>query len=169
MTITGPDERWTDLGRQACKVLAPYFVAVEHIGSTAVPGVAAPPLVIDLLAAAEELDDVNDERLQHFGWRMETSDTPDELHYRREDYDSTPYFLRVVQVETWPDRGERLFRDHLLTDPEARDRYAASKRELMDRCGPGEAYTRGKDALIRELTDAARAARGLPPVPVREQ
>jgi GrpB-like predicted nucleotidyltransferase (UPF0157 family) len=66
-------------------------------------------------------------------------------------------------------RNERLLRDHLLTHPADRDRYATLKRALMDEFGPGDAYTRGKTELIQELTDAARAERGLPSVPVWEQ
>ncbi|ROP29767.1 GrpB family protein [Couchioplanes caeruleus] len=168
MTIAEPDPRWAELGRQACVALAPLFTAIEHIGSTAVPGLPATP-VIDLMAAVDDLDDVNDDALETFGYRMHPAELPDRLLYRREDYDSTAYHLYVVTTDTWDTRSERLLRDHLLTHPGARERYAAAKQELMDRFGPGEAYTRGKEALIRELTDAARAGRGLPPVPVREK
>ncbi|UQU63716.1 GrpB family protein [Couchioplanes caeruleus] len=168
MTIAEPDDRWSELGRQACVTLAPLFTAVEHVGSTAVPGLAAKP-VIDLMAALDELAEVNDPALQSLGYRLQPTDMPERLFYRREDYDSTAYHLHVVTAESWPTRNERLLRDHLLAYPEARDRYGALKRELMDRYGPGDAYTRGKTRLIQELTDAARAERGLPPVPVWEE
>ena len=75
----------------------------------------------------------------------------------------------MVPAASWPTRNERLLRDYLLTHPADRDRYAALKRDLMGRHGPGEAYTRGKTGLIQELTDAARAERGLPSVPVWEE
>ncbi|AGZ39662.1 GrpB family protein [Actinoplanes friuliensis] len=168
MTIAEPDERWAALGRQACVVLAPLFAEIEHVGSTAVPGLPAKP-VIDLMASLEDLDDVNDDALETLGYRMVRTDMPERLFYRREDYDSTAYHLHVVTAESWPTRNERLLRDHLLDHPADRDRYAALKRELMDAHGPGDAYTRGKTALIQELTDAARAERGLPSVPVWEE
>jgi GrpB-like predicted nucleotidyltransferase (UPF0157 family) len=168
VTIKEPDERWADLGRRACMVLAPLFVHIEHIGSTAVPGLPAEP-VIDLMAALRKLDEVNTYALRTYGYRPAPTDMPQRLWYRREDYDSTAYHLHVVTAESWPTRNERLFRDHLIGHPEDRDRYAARKRELMERYGPGEAYTRGKTALIQELTDASRAARGLPPAPVWEE
>ena len=168
MTIAEPDQRWADLGRQACVVLAPLFLAVEHVGSTAVPGLPAEP-VIDLMACIEDLDEVNDPALGTFGYRMEPTDMPQRLFYRREDYDSTAYHLHVVTAESWSTRNERLLRDHLLSHPADRERYAALKRGLMEKFGPGDAYTRGKTALIQELTDAARAERGLPSVPVREE
>jgi GrpB-like predicted nucleotidyltransferase (UPF0157 family) len=168
VTIAEPDPRWADLGRQACVVLAPLFLAIEHVGSTAVPGLPAKP-VIDLMASIEDLDEVNDPALETFGYRALPTDMPQRLFYRREDYDSTAYHLHVVTAASWPTRNERLLRDHLLTHPEDRERYAALKRELMEKFGPGDAYTRGKTDLIQELTDAARAARGLPSVPVWEE
>jgi GrpB-like predicted nucleotidyltransferase (UPF0157 family) len=168
VTVAEPDERWGELGRQACFALAPLFLAIEHIGSTAVPGLPAKP-VIDLMASIDHLDDVDDHTLETFGYRTVPTDMPERLFYRREDYDSTAYHLHVVPAASWPTRNERLLRDHLLTHPADRDRYAALKRDLMDRHGPGEAYTRGKTGLIQELTDAARAERGLPSVPVWEE
>jgi GrpB-like predicted nucleotidyltransferase (UPF0157 family) len=168
VTISEPDHRWADLGRQACAVLAPLFLAIEHVGSTAVPGLPAKP-VIDLMASIHGLDEVSDGTLETFGYRKVPTDMPDRLFYRREDYDSTAYHLHVVTSASWPTRNERLLRDHLLTHPADRDRYAALKRELMDEFGPGPEYTLGKTKLIQELTDAARAERGLPSVPVWEE
>ena len=168
MTISEPDPRWADLGRQACVVLAPLFLAIEHVGSTAVPGLPAKP-VIDLMASLHGLDEINDGTLETFGYRKVPTDMPERLFYRREDYDSTAYHLHVVTAASWPTRNERLLRDWLLTHPGDRDRYAMLKRELMEKFGPGLAYTRGKTELIQELTDAARAERGLPSVPVWEE
>lgn len=168
VTIAEPDQRWAGLGRQACRVLGPLFLEIEHVGSTAVPGLPAKP-VIDLMASVDDLDEVDDDALESLGYKMLRSEMPERLFYRREDYDSTAYHLHVVTAESWPTRNERLFRDHLLAHPGDRERYAALKRKLMDEFGPGLAYTRGKTELIQELTDAARAARGLPSVPVWEE
>ena len=167
MTIAEPDPRWAGLGRQACVVLAPLFLAIEHVGSTAVPGLPAEQ-VIDLIASIHGLDEVSDGTLETFGYRKVPTDLPERLIYRREDYDSTAYHLHVVTAASWPTRNERLLRDYLLTHPADRDRYATLKRELIDEFGPGPEYTRGKTELIRELTDAARAKHGLPAVPARE-
>jgi GrpB-like predicted nucleotidyltransferase (UPF0157 family) len=168
VTLSEPDQRWAERGRQACVVLAPLFLAIEHVGSTAVPGLPAKP-VIDLMGSIHGLDEVNEGTLETFGYRKVPTDMPDRLFYRREDYDSTAYHLHVVTAASWPTRNERLLRDHLLTHPADRDRYAALKRRLMEEFGPGPEYTRGKTELIQELTDASRAERGLPSVPVWEE
>jgi GrpB-like predicted nucleotidyltransferase (UPF0157 family) len=48
-------------------------------------------------------------------------------------------------------------------------RYAAVKRDLVAAQLTADDYTRGKTELIQELTDYARAERGLPSVPVWEE
>jgi GrpB-like predicted nucleotidyltransferase (UPF0157 family) len=168
VTIAEPDERWPDLAARAIAGLAPAFAEIEHVGSTAVPGLAAKP-VIDLMASVTDLDAVDLDRLAAHGFRLVPTDMPERLFLRREDPDGTAYHLHVVLAGSWATRNERLLRDHLRAHPEDRDRYAALKRELMRRHGPGDAYTRGKTDLIQELTDCARAARGLPSVPVWEE
>ncbi len=64
------------------------FTAIEHVGSTAVPGLPAKP-VIDLMAAVVSLDQVT----------------------------ARPYHLHVVPAASWPARNERLLRDYLRTHP----------------------------------------------------
>jgi GrpB-like predicted nucleotidyltransferase (UPF0157 family) len=168
VTIAEADERWAALARVACTSLETRFREIEHVGSTSVPGLAAKP-VIDLMASADDLDDVDADALDAMGFRLIPDAMPERLFLRREDPDGTVYHLHVVPAESWPTRNERLFRDHLREHPEDAARYAALKRDLMAEHGSGEAYTRGKTELIQELTDKARAARGLPSVPVWEE
>jgi GrpB-like predicted nucleotidyltransferase (UPF0157 family) len=167
VSIAEPDERWPELAAAAIADLAGAFLAIEHVGSTAVPGLAAKP-VVDLMASVADLAAVDLDRLAGHGFRLVPTDMPDRLFLQRFDPDGTAYHLHVVTAGSWPTRNERLLRDHLREHPADRNRYAALKRDLMRRHGVGEAYTRGKTALIQELTDRARAARGLPSVPVWE-
>ncbi|GGL02233.1 GrpB family protein [Mangrovihabitans endophyticus] len=164
MSIVESDERWSRLGAQWCTDLADRFAVIEHIGSTAVPGLAAKP-VIDLMAAVDDLASVTAPP----GFEVVPTDMPERLFLRRSDPDGLVVHLHVVTVASWPTRNERLLRDHLRAHPADRDRYAQVKRRLMARHGPGDAYTRGKTELIQELTDRARAERGLPSVPVWEE
>jgi GrpB-like predicted nucleotidyltransferase (UPF0157 family) len=163
VTVAEPDESWAVLGRAACAELRPVFVEIEHVGSTSVPGLAAKP-VIDLMAAVEALEDVGEVP----GFTRVQTDMPERLFFQRFEPDGSAYHLHVVTAASWPTRNERLLRDYLREHPVDARRYAALKRELMVRYGPGETYTRGKTELIQELTDKARAARGLPSVPVWE-
>lgn len=74
-----------------------------------------------------------------------------------------------AEGDAWPTRNERLLRDYLRAHPADAQRYGALKRELALRSEASPDYTQAKTELIQEITDRARAARGLPSVPVWEE
>lgn len=168
------DDRWPSLAEEACaelrESLPGLFTVIEHIGSTAVPGLAAKP-VIDLMAAADSLVQVTsrDGPLGRLGFQRHDTGMPGRLFYRRAENHRRAYHLHVVPAETWPTRNELLLRDYLRSHPADAQRYADLKRDLAARHDESGSYTRAKTELIQELTDRARAARGLPSVPVWEQ
>jgi GrpB-like predicted nucleotidyltransferase (UPF0157 family) len=146
------------------------FAAVEHIGSTSVPGLAAKP-VIDLMAAAADLDAVaaREDALAGLGYHRFETGMPGRLFYYRDKDGQRDCQLHVVPSGTWDTRNERLLRDHLRDHPGDARRYAELKQRLAAEHTDGTAYTKAKTELIQELTDRARADRGLPPVPVWEE
>jgi len=166
------DEAWPARAAAARAELTPLgvFDAVEHIGSTSVPGLAAKP-TIDLMAAAASLDRVvaAEDDLAGLGYRPFDTGMPGRLFYYRDEDGARAYQLHVVPAGTWDTRNERLLRDHLRAHPEDARRYAELKQRLAAERTGGAEYTRAKTELIQELTDRARAARGLPPVPVWEE
>jgi GrpB-like predicted nucleotidyltransferase (UPF0157 family) len=120
------------------------FLAIEHFGSTSVPGLAAKP-IIDLMVAADEVDLVaqHDDVLCALGYHRFDTGMRGRLFY--------------------------LLRDYLRAHPGDSARYAALKRQLASVVLDGDEYTRAKTDLVRVLTDAARAERGLQSVPVWEE
>ncbi len=149
--------------------LAELRPEIEHIGSTAVPGLAAKP-TIDLIAAVDRLDDVTARagRLAAIGFHPEPQDMPARLLYVREAAGRRTHHLHVVTALSWPARNQRLLRDWLRAHPDDVARYADLKRALAAGGLSADDYTRAKTGLIQELTDRARAERGLPPAPVWE-
>jgi GrpB-like predicted nucleotidyltransferase (UPF0157 family) len=156
------DPAWPAAAAAECAALASLFPRIEHFGSTAVPGLAAKP-VIDLMACVSELDGVDPGR----GYRLIEIGMRERLFFRR---DGDPAFhLHVVTEAAWDGQNERMLRDHLAAHPDDARRYAELKLRLAADGLDGDAYTRAKTELIQELTDRARAARGLPSVPVWEE
>ncbi|GHH71709.1 hypothetical protein GCM10018793_07520 [Streptomyces sulfonofaciens] len=155
----------------ALRAAAPgLFVGIEHIGSTAVPGLAAKP-VIDLMAAVHGLTHAapHQAALADLGFHPHDNGMTDRLLYVRADGGVRSHVLHVVTLDSWPTRNQRILRDHLRAHPEEATRYAQLKREIVAAgAGPGE-YARAKTALVQELTDRARAQLGLPSVPVWEK
>lgn len=116
------------------------FTTIEHVGSTAVPGVAAKPIV-DMMPGLRSLDDAPPiiEMLQTIGYvYVPEFEQPTEIdegmpfrRYLRKDRDGVRSF-HMHMVEQDSDFWEKhlLFRDYLRAHDDERDAYAALKREI---------------------------------------
>jgi GrpB-like predicted nucleotidyltransferase (UPF0157 family) len=148
------DDLATDLQRR----LGPWLDgSVEHVGSTAVPGLAAKP-VLDLLAPVTSLADaaLADDVLAAAAWHL----VPPELDarpWRRlhvlADGDRRVAHLRLV-ASTHPHCRELVrFRDLLRDDPDVAAEYAHLKRRAAAAHGHDrEAYTRAKAEFVEHHT-----------------
>lgn len=176
--IADYDPAWPELAAAArAELIAAcpgLFEELEHIGSTAVPGLAAKP-VIDLMAAVREyerdwLDDQGSawwRAIEGLGYQHLDTGMSGRLFFFRVT-DGRRYHLHLVPRAGWAERNERLLRDWLRAHAADAQAYAALKRTLADRGYAGATYTRAKTRLIQEFVDRAREARGLPPVAVWE-
>jgi GrpB-like predicted nucleotidyltransferase (UPF0157 family) len=126
-----------------------------HFGSTAIPGIAAKP-IIDIMLLSDERDRWPDlvvpiERLEYVFW----ADNPrrDRMFFVK---GMPPFGARRthhVHVRTPEDAYLALaFCDHLRRHPGEVARYARLKRDLAARHPTNrEAYSAGKDAFVAEI------------------
>jgi GrpB-like predicted nucleotidyltransferase (UPF0157 family) len=113
-------------------------VAVEHIGSTAVPGCRGKG-VIDVMALypAAALQSVKD-RLEVLGFQRQTTRDPfpedRPMRLGAIDYEGATFRLHVHVISlASPEAGEmRMFRDCLRADPVLREAYVARKRAILE-------------------------------------
>jgi GrpB-like predicted nucleotidyltransferase (UPF0157 family) len=141
--------------------LAPWLAGpVEHIGSTAVPGLAAKP-VIDIMAGVQTLAASRPAiavatGLGYCYWPYQADrehwfckpSAAHRTHHLHLIPIASPHWLRVIA-----------FRDHLRRDPQTARDYAALKRRLaaehrLDR----EAYTEAKRPFIDRIATLALQA-----------
>ncbi len=137
-------------GRTLRSALGLHAVRIDHIGSTAVPGLAAKP-IIDIQLSVRAL-----EPMEHyqpalaacgFQWR---ADNPDRTRrYFRERPGLPRTHLHVRRAGSWGEQFALLFRDYLRCHPEAAERYAQAKQHLAqvyhaDRAG----YVTAKEPII---------------------
>ena len=162
------DPRWQHRGAQHAarldRLLAPWLVRpVEHVGSTAVPGLAAKP-IIDLQAAVADLAVTAEvsAALEPDGWLLVPPDL-DQRPWRRfyvlpaDDKRDAHLHLMTSDSQRW--RAQLVFRDALRADPSLVAEYTHIKRDLADEHAEDrEAYTRGKEAFVRRVVKAADAA-----------
>lgn len=158
--------------RSALLAAAPgLFIAIEHIGSTSVPGLVAKP-VIDIAAATRDLAEVEafTESLLRLGYLPEDFGAPGRLLFVRRDHTGErSHHLHVFPQERWALLKERMLAAHLRQYPEAARRYGELKQRLAAEGLDRDAYTRAKTGLIQEFSDVARAERGLAPESVWEE
>ena len=133
---------------------------LEHTGSTAVPGLAAKP-IIDILAGWETEDARTNaiRALESAGYiyRGEQG-IPGRDFFRRGDPRQYHLHLTRAGSEFWDDH--LTFRDHLRATPEAARAYAALKLALAERYpADRERYTDGKEAFVRATLAEARTPR----------
>lgn len=134
---------------------------VEHVGSTAVPGLAAKPIV-DIVVG---IDDPDDEQaylpdLEAAGYELRVRQ-PQHRCLRTGDPDE-PVNLHCYPPDHAETRKYLVFRDRLRSSAEDRERYERVKRELARREWPDiNYYAEAKGPTIREIL--ARAGWTEPP------
>ncbi|MCP3983429.1 MAG: GrpB family protein [bacterium] len=140
-------------------VLGRRVLVIEHIGSTAIPGMPAKP-ILDLLALVEDIQAAPAcyAPLQAIGYQYHPeleAMLPGRRYFCRYDpadpIEQT-HHLHMVQMKSEFHMHQLLFRDHLTEHPEDAARYQALKQELAARFRHDrEAYTDGKTAFVREI------------------
>ena len=154
VTLEPHDPRWAALAAEEMARLRGSLgseVPVEHIGSTAVPGLLARP-VIDLLAGVADL--AQPLRLPDYE-ACGPAALPGRLLFRRRG--ALAFDVHVVE------RGGPLWtsalavRDFLRAHPEEAQAQAQAKRAALDASGPSLArYAAGRAAALVELEQRAR-------------
>ena len=170
------DPSWADwfvAEERAIKAALPMeFVHFEHIGSTAVPGLDAKP-IIDIMAAVTTLADEDriPPRLEELGYRRVPISMKGRILLRRRvPSEGKIFHLHIVEESMWDARKERIFRDYLRAHSDAAEAYALVKRKVSVECAADSLeYTRRKTAVIQDLMDRAFAERGMPSVNVWEE
>lgn len=170
IVLVDPDPRWAELFAIERDLILRAFPApprrVEHMGSTAVPGLRAKP-IIDIIVLVDGLEAAMAAvpGLVAAGYlHRDDFPMPDRVFLMRRDPLSGER-THQLHLHAKAEEVERhlLFRDRLRADPEARDAYQRLKDELAQRfAGDRMAYSTHKTAFI----DALVAKAGGPP---REQ
>jgi GrpB-like predicted nucleotidyltransferase (UPF0157 family) len=160
--VVDPDPNWHKRGideiAQLKRLLAGLEIDhFEHIGSTAVPGLPAKP-ILDLMAQIPSFDRVDSiiEVLQPKQWHF-VSPELDARPWRRffvkvDDSAShriAHFHLMLPEEPRW--KQQLQFRDALRQDPLLAQAYGKLKREIADKYSDDrEAYTVAKAEFIRE-------------------
>ncbi|GAB6192467.1 GrpB family protein [Desulfocastanea catecholica] len=130
------------------------FATMEHIGSTAVPGLVAKP-VIDILIGTRfaELTKGHLEALRGLGYGYIRARRNGLCLYRGHP---RSHFVHIVEINCpeWCDL--LLFRDFLRAHSEEANKYGELKTKLSGKSQRPTDYIQGKRALVLEILQKAR-------------
>ncbi|MFI6098828.1 GrpB family protein [Lentzea sp. NPDC051213] len=164
--VSPHDPRWAARAKaesdQLADLLAPWLTEeIEHIGSTAVPGLAAKPIV-DLMASVTDLDTVVEqatERLATEGWCLVPPNLdlrPWRRFYVKPDAEGhREAHLHLIQADhpRWTEQIR--FRDALRSNTTLAQAYEDLKRRLATQSGHDrEAYTEGKAEFVASVLES---------------
>lgn len=130
---------------------------IDHVGSTAVPGLAAKP-VIDIMISVRDTSD----EPSYLAFCISTGlilRVREEGHRMLWPPPASPREVHVHVCNSGGDwgRDELLFRDYLVANSAARDEYSELKRNLMARWHDDrQAYTEAKTAFVLDALEHAR-------------
>lgn len=153
---------WAGLFEQEAAVLrsrlAPWLSGtVEHVGSTAVPGLAAKP-ILDMLAGVRDLGEASAAVpvLADLGYRH-ADHRPDEALWLfkqpGDTYEQRTHQLHLTLTGSALWRERLAFRDALRRDAGLLSEYASLKGDLAGRADLA-AYTQGKRAFVSRVLAA---------------
>lgn len=162
------DPRWLDAfdreRQRIASCLPGRFAAIEHIGSTAVPGLLAKP-IIDMILGLTGFLDIDSALidLQSIGYSYDprsSAQSADRRWLLGHEAGHRTHHLHVVELGS-PAWSHRIaFCDRLKRDPDLRAQYQALKIRVLERSGGNrDAYTAAKEPFIRNALAAEPSAR----------
>lgn len=151
-------ERFRFLARRAAEAIGERVLAVEHVGSTSVPGLAAKPIIdLAVLVRPEDVPHAI-ERLAALGYVHEGNKGIPGREAFRTPPGEEKHHLYVCIPESASVRDHLLFRDYLRAHPDVAREYAELKRRLAEQYRhDSEGYQDAKRPFIEEVTERAAA------------
>jgi len=148
------DERWPEIfeleKRKILQVLGNLILDIQHIGSTAVPGMTAKP-IIDILVAVEDMSSgiECDRKLIGMGYRYVPYDEDSERLFFQKGMPRT-HHVHIVRYGSPTYLKHIAFRDYIEQHKEVREEYDQLKRDLASNFrNDRRAYVEGKTSLSR--------------------
>lgn len=166
-SIVSYDQKWKESFLNEAKILSSIFgnsaVAIEHIGSTAVPGLAGKP-TIDILVLVDDFSIVSglSKQMESKGYRDLGEYVMPGARLFIKEVDNTRLFNIHVFQKDHPHVAEMLgLRNYFISHPEQVKEYSQLKLDLVKRYPDDYGlYRKYKDEWMEELKQRVRAEGG---------
>ncbi len=142
------------------EILADNCIAIYHIGSTSVPGLAAKP-IIDIMVVVRSLEGVDTvaEKFLDIGYEYLGEFGIMGRRYLRKGGDERTHQIHIFQADDWNNIGRHLaFRDYMRTHEKERNEYAKIKKDLAQKFPYDiDGYCDGKESFVCEMENRVLA------------
>lgn len=161
--VVPPNPSWREEflaeSKRIALVMGENIVTMHHIGSTAIPGIYAKP-VIDFLIEVKDITETNAQTAAMAALGYEAMDEfgiPGRRYFRKEQ----PSGIRTHNIHTYeigsPEINRHLaFRDYMIAHPDVAQQYSELKRELAKQYPQDiEGYMDGKNEFVQMVEKKA--------------
>jgi GrpB-like predicted nucleotidyltransferase (UPF0157 family) len=156
-------ERYEVEAQKLEKIFGSALIAIHHIGSTAIPGVKAKP-IIDSLIVIKDIRKVAefDQGMIQLGYRprgecLENLGTLGRFYYSKNTDGVRTHQAHVCEIGHHEIEEKLNFRDFLRVHPAEAETYSALKEKLaQENTGGIVEYIKGKDGFIKQIAGRAR-------------
>jgi len=164
--ITDYSDKWHDLYTAEAKLITDSLlqtdvVKIDHIGSTAIPGLKAKPTIDILIQVTEQIEIQKlKDTFKSLGYLINDHPENPAPHltfvkgYTKQGFKGQAYHVHIRYHGDW---DEIRFRDYLIKNKEIAKEYEALKLELADKYpNDREAYTDSKTEWIEKINNLTR-------------
>jgi GrpB-like predicted nucleotidyltransferase (UPF0157 family) len=164
--ITDYSDKWHDLYKAEVKLLTDSLlqsdlVKIDHIGSTAIPGLKAKPTIDILMQVTEQIDIQKlKDTFKSLGYLINKHPENPAPHltfvkgYTKQGFKGQAYHVHIRYPGDW---DEIRFRDYLIRNKEIAKEYETLKLKLAEKYpNDREAYTDSKTEWIEKINNLTR-------------
>jgi GrpB-like predicted nucleotidyltransferase (UPF0157 family) len=152
--------RWSELyeleEQSLREAIGAYVLDIQHVGSTAIPGMVAKP-ILDVVVAIDSFEAaaVCIEPMERLGYEYRGENGIPRRHYFTKGEPRT-HHVHMLEQDNPEWRRMIVFRDALRSDPSLAEEYAMLKKELAKKHSSNRvAYTDGKAAFVERVVALA--------------
>jgi GrpB-like predicted nucleotidyltransferase (UPF0157 family) len=141
------------------KIFGQEALDVQHIGSTAIPGILAKPIIdIALIVSSLKRAKQNISKFKKIGYELKKNDTKKErLFFTKGPENNRTHYLHVGEAGSGYAEDMILFRDYLRNNKTAARKYSELKKKLAKEYQERrEIYTAKKEKLVKEMVKKAK-------------